>query len=112
MEHEDNPIEAIDACMFSGDLLESDARRAKLAKFCNRWQRAIATREGGAIYVLVAKNDKPHPRYGIDPGGEIVHEVYTKDATRERAQANAARFSATGDVRIARLVFDETGESK
>ena len=59
------------------------------------------------IYVLVCKNDVPHPRWGLDPGGEIVMEIYTKDATLENARANATRFAETGNVRIAKLVFVE-----
>lgn len=41
------------------------------------------------IYVVVCQNDKPHPRYGVDPHGAIVHETYVKDGTLELQQARA-----------------------
>lgn len=59
------------------------------------------------IYVVVSANDKAHPRWGIDPGGAIVHEVYVKDATLEAARQRVATFEANGACRIGRVVFDE-----
>lgn len=57
------------------------------------------------IYVVVCANDKPHPRYGVDKGGAIVHETYVNDATLEAAQKRAAMFEASGACRIGRVVF-------
>lgn len=59
------------------------------------------------IYVVVCANDKPHPQYGIDPGGAIVHEVYAKEATLQEAQRRAAMFEAGGACRIGRVVFED-----
>ncbi|MBI5255398.1 MAG: hypothetical protein HY855_02785 [Burkholderiales bacterium] len=59
------------------------------------------------IYVVVSDNDIPHPRWGLDPGGPLVHETYTKNATREAALKRAAGMSTWGRCRIARLVFED-----
>lgn len=60
------------------------------------------------IYVVVAKNDVPHPRWGLDKGGEIVLEIYTKQATLENARQIIKRFNGRlGECRIARLEFVE-----
>ena len=59
------------------------------------------------IWVVVCENDVPHPRWGVDERGPIVHETYVRDATRENALAACRRFKAHGACRIARLVFDD-----
>lgn len=59
-----------------------------------------------AIYVVVCQNDKPHPRWGVDEGGPLVHEQYTRTATLENMQKRAAQMEAHGACRIARLVFE------
>jgi hypothetical protein len=56
------------------------------------------------IYVVVLANDQPHPKFGQDPGGEIVLETYTATATLENARKGLRRFSHCGG-RIARLEF-------
>ncbi len=58
------------------------------------------------IYVVVCQNDKPHPRFGVDTGGPLVFEQYTKGATLEAMQARAGAMEAHGACRVARLVFD------
>lgn len=58
------------------------------------------------IWVVVCQNDKPHPRWGMDEGGPLVHETYTRKATREEAMRRAAALEHQGACRIARLVFD------
>ena len=40
-----NATEAIDASVFSGDMLMNDAERAELKRLCERWLRAIAQHE-------------------------------------------------------------------
>lgn len=62
-----------------------------------------------AIWVVVCQNDKPHPRWGMDEGGPIVWETYTRTATREAAMehATAMERSTKSACRIARLVFDD-----
>lgn len=63
------------------------------------------------IYVVVSANDKPHPRWGVDPGGPIVHETYVNAATLENARARCAIADHSGACRVARLVFtDEEGK--
>jgi len=60
------------------------------------------------IYVVVCANDKPHPRWGIDKGGPIVYETYTKDATLEAAKARAEQAEQqNGACRIGRVVFED-----
>jgi hypothetical protein len=59
------------------------------------------------LYIVVCKNDIPHPKYGADPGGEIILEVYTKDATEANALRACETFKAHGKCRIARLVFEK-----
>lgn len=59
------------------------------------------------VYVVVCENDKPHPRWGVDPGGAIVHETYTNAATLEHARKRAAAQERWGACRIARLVFTD-----
>lgn len=59
------------------------------------------------IWVVVCENDKAHPRWGVDPGGPIVHETYVRSASRDAAAARAKSMSAYGACRIARLVFDD-----
>lgn len=59
------------------------------------------------IYVVVCANDKPHPRWGVDKGGPIVHEVYVKDATLEAAKARAGVMEQHGACRIGRVVFED-----
>lgn len=58
------------------------------------------------IYVVVCENDKPHPRWGIDPGGAIVHERYVNGATLEAAHDACRRFEQLGACRIGRVVFE------
>lgn len=58
------------------------------------------------IWVVVCQNDKPHPRWGVDEHGPIVHETYTRNAIREEAMRRAAQLEVNGACRIARLVFD------
>lgn len=60
------------------------------------------------IWVVVCQNDKPHPRWGADPGGPIIFERYVRGATREAAMAHAAKMEVHGACRIARLVFDDS----
>lgn len=59
------------------------------------------------IFVVVCQNDRPHPRWGVDEGGPLVHETYTRQATREAAQKRAAQMERYGACRIARLVFED-----
>ena len=61
------------------------------------------------IYVIVCKNDKPHPTIGgIDPMGEIVMEQYVKLASRKEVERRAeVLFSRYGECRIGRIVFDD-----
>ena len=59
------------------------------------------------IYVVVCANDKPHPKYGVDLNGPIIHETYVKDTSLEAARRRAAMFEAWGPCRIARLVFED-----
>lgn len=59
------------------------------------------------IYVVVCQNDKPHPTYGRDERGAIVHETYVDDTSLEAARKRAAMFEAWGPCRIARLVFED-----
>lgn len=59
------------------------------------------------IWVVVCENDKAHPRWGVDPGGPIVHETYVRSASRDAAAARAKSMSAYGSCRIARLVFED-----
>lgn len=59
------------------------------------------------IWVVVCMNDKPHPRWGVDEGGPIVHETYVRKASREEAMKRAGQMEAYGACRIARLVFDD-----
>ena len=61
----------------------------------------------GAIYVVVCANDKPHPRYGRDEHGAIIHETYVKDTTLAIAHQRAAQFERWCACRIARLVFED-----
>lgn len=61
----------------------------------------------GPVYVVVCANDKPHPQWGIDMGGPIVHEVYIRDTTLEAARERAARFEEHGACRIGRVVFED-----
>lgn len=66
-----------------------------------------AAATSGAMYVAVCANDKPHPRWGADPHGPIIHEVYVKDTSLQAAQQRAAMFERWGACRIARLVFED-----
>ena len=60
------------------------------------------------IYVVVAKNDVPHHKFGVDKGGEIVLETYTQFATIEHAREIIAKFNGRlGECRIAKLEFVE-----
>ena len=59
------------------------------------------------IYVVVCQNDKPHPQYGADPHGAIIHETYVKDTSLQAAQQRAAQLERWGACRIARLVFED-----
>lgn len=59
------------------------------------------------IWVVVCQNDKPHPRWGGDPGGPIVFERYTRGATKQAAMEQAAKLERLGACRIARLVFED-----
>lgn len=63
----------------------------------------------GPFYVVVAANDKPHPRWGMDEHGAMVHETYLKFATLDQALARASQLEAAGNGahRIARLVFED-----
>lgn len=58
------------------------------------------------IYVVVCQNDKPHPRFGVDPHGAIVHETYAKHASLAEAQQRAAAMERFGACRIGRVVFE------
>lgn len=58
------------------------------------------------IFVVVCKNDIPHPKHGVDPMGEIVAETYTNGATREAAEEKCKQLAHLGECRIARLVFE------
>lgn len=62
------------------------------------------------IFVVVCQNDKPHPRWGVDDGGPLVHEQYTNTATLENMQKLAAAMEIHGACRVARLVFDQHPE--
>lgn len=62
------------------------------------------------VWVVVCQNDKPHPRWGADPDGPLVHETYTRSATREAAMKRAAQMERWGACRIARLVFEDQQE--
>ncbi len=59
------------------------------------------------IYVVVCANDKPHPRWGADPHGAIVHETYVGQATLEKARERCGTFEQWGACRVARLVFED-----
>lgn len=62
------------------------------------------------IFVVVCDNDVPHPRWGVDPHGPLVHETYTNGATRDAALARSERMKQWGRCRIARLVFEDEPE--
>lgn len=59
-----------------------------------------------AIYVVVCENDKPHSRWGVDEGGPLVFEQYTRVATLANMQKRAAQMEGHGACRVARLVFE------
>lgn len=59
------------------------------------------------IYIVVCANDKPHPQYGPDEHGAIIHETYVKDTSLEAAHKRAAQFERWGACRVARLVFED-----
>ncbi len=59
------------------------------------------------LYVVVCANDTPHPKYGADEHGPIIHETYTKDCTLPKAQVRAAQMERWGACRVARLVFED-----
>lgn len=59
------------------------------------------------IYVVVCQNDKAHPRWGVDAGGPLVHEQYTRTATLENARDRCAVMEQHGACRVARLVFED-----
>lgn len=63
-----------------------------------------------AIYVIVAKNDKPMTMSDghvfSDDGGELVFEQYTANASLEKAKEKISGLGGRyGDCRIATLVF-------
>lgn len=58
------------------------------------------------IYVVVCANDKPHPRWGVDARGALVHETYVADATLKKQQQRAALMEAHGACRVGRVVFE------
>lgn len=58
------------------------------------------------IYVVVCQNDKPHPRFGVDTGGPIVHESYTS-MTLEQAQRRCSAMELWGACRVGRVVFED-----
>lgn len=64
------------------------------------------------IYVVVCANDKPHPRWGADPEGALVHETYVSHATLEGARKRSATLELYGACRIARLVFEDVDGRK
>jgi hypothetical protein len=66
----------------------------------------MATEPQPDVWVVVCQNDKAHPRWGLDEGGPLVYETYTRTATREAAMQRAAAFELHGACRIARLVFE------
>lgn len=115
MNHLHNACESVDASVFSSDMLFDDERRAELKEYIGRWTRAIKQHEAGEapavteppVYVVVCQNDKPHPRWGKDEGGPIVHETYTRGATLEAARKRSAMFEQHGACRVARLVFED-----
>jgi hypothetical protein len=93
------PISILDNRFVYRGSHESDIRE--------RFARVLAS--GGnmsEIYVIVCKNDKEHPLYGLDPDGEIVYEIYTKHATLENVKARAESLAVYGECRIGRVVFD------
>lgn len=59
------------------------------------------------IYVVVCANDKPHPRWGADPHGALVHETYVQQATLDNARKRFGTFEQWGSCRVARLVFED-----
>lgn len=59
------------------------------------------------IYVVVCQNDRWHPRFGVDEGGPIVHEQYTRTATLENMRARAAVMEQQGACRVGRVVFED-----
>jgi hypothetical protein len=61
---------------------------------------------GAPIYVVVCQNDKPHPKWGADEGGPIVHEQYTNTATLENMRLRAGAMEVFGACRIGRVVFE------
>lgn len=63
------------------------------------------------IWVVVSQNDKDDPRFGKDEGGPLVHETYTRGATKQEAQRRAGQMERYGACRIARLVFDDQVEA-
>ena len=58
------------------------------------------------IYVVVCQNDIPHPRWGVDKGGPIVHESYTS-VTLEQAKKRCETMEQYGACRVGRVVFDD-----
>lgn len=58
------------------------------------------------VWVVVCQNDKTDPRFGVDEGGPLVFEQYTRGATKEAARKRAAVMERHGACRIARLVFE------
>ncbi len=63
------------------------------------------------IYVVICANDKPHPRWGVDPEGAIVHETYVKHATLEKARERCGMFEQHGATRVGRVVFEDVDGS-
>lgn len=59
------------------------------------------------IYVVVCQNDKPHPTFGIDKNGAIIHETYINDTDLATAHQRAAMFERWGACRIGRVVFED-----
>jgi hypothetical protein len=63
------------------------------------------------IYVVVCQNDKPHPSWGVDPDGPLVHETYVNAATLDNARARSGIMEQHGACRVARLVFEDVDGS-
>lgn len=58
-------------------------------------------------FVIVLANDEPHPIFGTDENGELILEMYTKNAkTKKEVEKIAKRFKLRGSYRIGRVTFD------
>lgn len=85
----------------------ANARAQRDAILAAHARHPLTPPPAGGVYVVLCQNDRPHPRYGVDPDGALIQETYVQHATLDKARERAAAMERWGACRIGRVVFED-----